>query len=269
VNSAPPNRTRSSAFWCAYFHRNSSCASDLPWDVPYRLTTGERTAITKSIQQFQLGEGSAGKRLLQRGEAFARAASDADFVAALTLFIREEQRHSAHLGRFMDQQGIPIAAHHWVDRVFRQLRGLAGLELSLRVLVTAELIAVPYYRALRDATASPLLRALCGRILRDEAGHLRFQAWMLARLGLARSRRGQWLSAAAHGVFLLGTSLLVWIEHHRVFIAAGYRLDQFLEETLLEFLELNITRREFVKSRQRHRPVGPVAESVPEPASPA
>jgi hypothetical protein len=266
VNSAPSDRTRSSAFWCVYFHRNCSGASGLPWDVPHCLTPGERTAITKSIQQFQLGEGSEGKRLLQRGEAFARAAGDADFVAALTLFIREEQRHSAHLGRFMEQQGIPIAEHHWVDTMFRRLRGLAGLELSLRVLVTAELIAVPYYRALRDATASPLLRALCARILRDEAGHLRFQAWMLARTGMARPHRAHWLIAAAHAAFLLGTSLLVWIDHHRVFIAAGYRLDQFLEETLLEFLELNIAQREFVKRSGAQGCGESIAESLPETA---
>lgn len=229
--------------WCEYFRRNSPSAAEFSWDDPYRLTPGERAAIAASIQQFQLGEGSDGKRLLQRGEAFSQTTGDPHFLTALTLFIREEQRHSAHLGRFMARQGIPILGRHWVDTVFRRLRVLSGLELSLRVLVTAELIAVPYYRALHDATRSPLLRAICRRILRDEAGHLEFQASMLARVAIARPRSRQCLVAAAHAVFLLGTSLLVWIGHHRVFIAAGYRLDQFLEETILGFLELNSLRR--------------------------
>ena len=183
MNDTALERARTSAEWCDYFRSNSlpdselpvsgltisdraisdqansdwavsaRAVSDLPWGDAYRLTPRERSAIEKSIQQFQLGEGSEGRRLLQRGEAYAREAGDADFVAALTLLIGEEQRHSAHLGRFMKRQGIPIVTDHWVDTVFRRLRVLAGLELSLTVLVTAELIAVPYYRALREATA--------------------------------------------------------------------------------------------------------------------
>jgi hypothetical protein len=238
-----------SAEWCEYFRNNSCTASDFPWDDAYRLTPGERRAIAKSIQQFQLGEGSDGKRLLRRGEAYARVAGDAEFLTALELLVREEQRHSAHLGRFMERQGIPIVAHHWVDTVFRRLRGLAGLELSLTVLVTAELIAVPYYRALREATRSPLLRAMCNRILRDEAGHLRFQAWMLARVGSGRAPLRQSLCAASHGIFVVGTAIVVWVGHRGVFGAAGYGLHQFLEETLLGFLELNVSRRSLAGGR--------------------
>lgn len=100
--------------------------------------------------------------------------------------MKEEQRHSACLLRFMQREGIPAASSHWVDTVFRRLRVLAGLELSLRVLVSAEIIAIPYYRALGAATRSPLLRAICARILQDEAVHLRFQASSLSRLSASR-----------------------------------------------------------------------------------
>ncbi len=271
MNPTALDEVRISAQWCAYFRNNSCAATDLPCGDAYRLTPGERRAIAKSIQQFQLGEGSDGKRLLRRGETYARATGEPELVTALQLFIREEQRHSGQLGAFMDGEGIVRLRNHWVDIVFRWLRGLAGLELSLTVLVTAELIAVPYYRALHDATRSPLLRAICRRILVDEAGHLKFQASMLARVVPqcgTRPRIRHWFAAAAHGVFLLGTALLVWSGHRRVFIAAGYRLDQFLEETLLEFLEFSITRREFGKSRAKLRGE-PIAERVPEPASPA
>ena len=62
----------------------------------------------------------------------------------------------------------------------------AGLELRMRVLATAEVLAIPYYTALRDATGSPLLRSICSRILAEEAEHLRFQAFTFARLGSRR-----------------------------------------------------------------------------------
>lgn len=238
-----PEGALESAQWSEYFRDNCLAPHELPWEDLYSLTSGERSTLETSIQQFQLGEGSDGKRLLKRGEEFARRARDPEFTAALLLFIQEEQRHSTHLGRFMEQQGIPTLRQHWVDSVFRRLRGLAGLELSLSVLVTAELIAVPYYRALHDATESPLLCAICRRILADEAAHLRFQASLLARLASGRPPVWQMCLASLHALFLLGTCVVVWFGHERVFAAANCAFGQFLEETLIGFFKLQLSRR--------------------------
>ncbi len=224
--------------WCSHFLANRLDPREMPWDDPYILSVAERNAIQHSIQQFQLGEGSEGRRLLDRGRAHARAVGDPRFSEALSLFIKEEQRHSAHLLRFMRGQGIPQLSSHWVDSVFRRLRVLAGLELSLRVLVTAEIIAVPYYRALGRATASQLLRAISARILQDEAAHLRFQSSMLSRLGAARHPSLRRLVSRLHRIFLVGTLFVVWVEHGSVFRAAGYAFEEFALEALIEFAAL-------------------------------
>jgi hypothetical protein len=233
-----PNSTKISRFWCLHFRVNRLTADNLPWTDAYELASRERSATQHSIRQFQLGEGSNGKRLLKRGLAHARAARDPDFLRALYLFVKEEQRHSSYLLRFMQAQKIPVLRRHWADSVFRVLRGLAGLELSLRVLVTAEIIAVPYYRALRDATNSPLLKAMSIRILADEAAHLRFQASMLSRLAPRRLQAMDWLIAGIHRVFLTGTSLIVWLGHRPVFLAAGYTCRQLLLEAHAELRSL-------------------------------
>jgi hypothetical protein len=229
-----PNSTNTSKSWCSHFVTNRLTADALPWADTYQLTSRERRAVARSIQQFQLGEGSNGKRLLKRGLAHARATRDPDFLRALYLFVKEEQRHSGYLLRFMQAQKMPALRHHRVDSVFRVLRGLAGLELSLRVLVTAEIVAVPYYRALRDATNSPLLKAMSTRILADEAAHLRFQSSMLSRLASHRWAATDKLVAKVHRVFLTGTSLIVWLGHSPVFLAAGYTRRQFLLEAHAE-----------------------------------
>ena len=210
-------------------------------DAP-QLTTEELTAVTKSIQQFQLGEGLRGQRLLDRGKAFGNKVNDPCFVGALELFIKEEQQHSKYLAHFMQSQNIPLISHHWVDTIFRKLRGLAGLELSLTILVTAELIAVPYYRALRQATHSLTLRNICTRILEDENAHLRFQASMLGRV--ASDRQPVWKRAISelHWLFLLGTIFVVWAGHHSVFESAHIGFRQFMEDTLREFREWEILR---------------------------
>lgn len=223
--------------WFRHFLQRSSTVIRVSSDPDPRLSAQEIASITKSMQQFQLGEGSDGKRLLERGKKFADRVNDPLFVEALSLFIREEQQHSRYLAAFMQSQGIPRVTHHWVDSVFRKLRGLAGLELSLTVLVTAELIAVPYYRALSDATSSPMLKSICARILEDEAAHLRYQASMFARIGAERGRAARWVLRQMHRMFLQGTLALVWIEHGQVFQAAGYDFGEFRRETVREFEE--------------------------------
>lgn len=218
---------QSSSDWCEFFRRNDRNADDLPWDDPYRLTLEERRIIQGAVQQFQLGEGSEGRQLKKRARIFADRSGDEQFMAALQLFIREEQRHSGQLRRFMQQQQIPLLTHHWVDHAFRRLRVLSGLELELRVLVTAETIAVPFYRALASATRSPLLQALCQRILHDEAGHLRFQRWMLSRLEQGRPNA---LVHGLHRIFVSATCCLVWRQYRAVFRAAGYSFSRLHQE---------------------------------------
>jgi 1,2-phenylacetyl-CoA epoxidase catalytic subunit len=212
-----------------------------------QLTEKERRAVIPSIQQFQLGEGSRGQRLLERGQKYGRAVNDPLFASALEIFIKEEQQHSRYLAAFLKSQSIPLLQKQWVDTIFRKLRGLAGLELSLTVLVTAELIAVPYYRALRGATGSPILKMICTRILEDEASHLKFQASMLARVASARAEAFQRALAELHRLFLLGTIFVVWIEHSPVFEAAGYSFRRFKNETLLEFSDWNTARSTLLK----------------------
>jgi hypothetical protein len=241
--------------WRKHFLDNSLTTQHLPWDDPYKLSAQERDAISHSIQQFQLGEGSHGRRLLKRGIRYSERVDDPYFPRALHLFIKEEQRHSAHLLRFMQQQGIAPVSRHWVDSIFRHLRGLARLELSLRVLVTAEIIAVPYYRALGRATKSPLLRALSSRILADEGAHLRFQSSMLRRVALSRSGLLARAVSRMHRLFLVATVCIVWWEHQSVFEAAGYRFGKLLKESLLEFAALDrASNSQRVPARARNLP---------------
>jgi rubrerythrin len=221
--------------WLSYFSLRSMTTLHVSRRVSIQLTAKELQAITKSIQQFQLGEGSRGQRLLERGRKFGRLVNDPYFAEALDQFIKEEQQHSRYLDAFMESQSIPVVPRHWVDTVFRRMRGLAGLELSLTVLVTAEIIAVPYYRALRGATGSSILKMICTRILDDEANHLKYQASMLARVRFERPHFFQRALSEIHRLFLLGTLIVVWREHRAVFEAGGYDFQGFRRDTICEF----------------------------------
>jgi hypothetical protein len=220
--------------WVEYFYQNAP-EPLFPWTHPARLSESERKAVIASIQQFQLGEGASGTRLLQRAQRFSRETGDLGLIAALKLFLREGQRHSRILAKFLQLENAPCLHKHWVHNAFRWLRGLAGLELCLKVLVTAELLGRPYYAALRDATRSPLLKSICQRIFDEEAEHLRFQAFALSRFQHRHRRLTQSLIKAGHLILLASTAALVWAEHRPVFTSAGRSFRTFWQEALQEF----------------------------------
>ena len=220
--------------WVEYFYQNAPDPI-LPWADGIRLSGAEKCAVIASIQQFQLGEGATGVRLLERAQRFSKETGDLGLIAALKLFLREEQRHSKTLARFLQIENSSCLRKHWVHSVFRWLRGLAGLELCLKVLVTAEVLARPYYAALRDATGSPLLRGICQRIFEEEGAHLRFQAFTLSRFQHRHRRATQALIKTSHASLLALTAALVWLEHKSVFRSAGRTFSQFWQETWREF----------------------------------
>jgi 1,2-phenylacetyl-CoA epoxidase catalytic subunit len=224
----------SSYDWVEYFYQNAP-EPILPWGDGVRLSGAEKRAVIASIQQFQLGEGASGARMLERAQRFSRETGDLGLIAALKLFLREEQRHSNTLARFLQLENASSLRKHWVHSVFRWLRGIASLELCLKVLVTAEVLARPYYAALRDATGSPLLRSICQRIFEEEGAHLRFQAFALSRFQNRHRRLTQALIKMSHVVLLACTAALVWAEHQTVFKSAGRTFRQFWEETWVEF----------------------------------
>lgn len=205
------------ADWTAYFRANKNHLADLSWDDTYRLTEREKRAAGRSLQHFQRGESSEGRHLYHH----AKASGDADYLAAMRLFIGEEQDHAQVLGQVLDQQHLPRLRHTWLDGAFRWLRQRAGWENTIRLLLTAEIIAAVYYRALYHATFSGLLQQICLRILRDEEQHINFQCFTLARLREQSSGPGWWLRQQLHRGLMWGTATLVWLWYNRTLWAGG------------------------------------------------
>ncbi len=218
---APARSAWSSESWCAYFRRNRDDLPAVPWETVVRLTAAERRAVAKSIAVFQLGESGEGRHVLRCAEQHGRERNDPNYLPAMRLFIQEEQRHAALLGRFLDEAGLSRLPREWTDGVFRWLRHQAGLELTITTLVTAEMLAKVYYAALRDATECAALRAICRRILRDETAHVQFQC---QRVVLLQEQNPRWLrriKRGLHALLFVGTALVLWLAHRSVFRAAG------------------------------------------------
>ena len=227
---------RSSHEWVVYFRMNRSRLLSIPWSLGAELGAAERAAITSSIQAFQLGESSEGRNLMRYARGWAACSGDSDYVEAIALLIAEEQRHARDLGRFMELNGIPRIRRRWTDSVFRRLRNFVGtLEISIAVLVTAEIIAKVYYAALREASESKMLRRICDQILRDEARHVQFQTEQLARLRRERAAPLLWATLALHRLLFLGATLVVAWSHRSVLCRGGLGFGRFCRACLGEF----------------------------------
>lgn len=220
----------SSRQWCAYFRANATRLLELPWQLAPAMSPDEKATVAASLQDFQLGEQSEGRHLLRRAAAHAARVGDPHYEEAVALFIAEEQRHARDLGRVLSHEGIPLLQRSRLDGVFRLLRRLAGLELMLVVLLTAEAIGMVYYLAIRRASRSALLRRLCDQLSRDEVQHLRFHAERLARLRSGRSRWRVGLACRWHRALLWGTCVLVWCKHRQALRAGGLTFGRFLRE---------------------------------------
>lgn len=230
--------------WYGHFLKQRESACALPWPDSCVLGDAERRLIGPSVQQFQLGEWARGRGLVRRASSHPVLSFDRWFLPSLELFIAEEQRHSRLLGGFLDRERIPRLSSDSVDFLFRRLRKLAGLEVCVMVLVTAEVLAVPFYQALRDATRSQLLRSICKRILCDEAAHLNYQALTLGLIRRRLSRQARVIRSICHSILFHCAALVLWRQHHVVFHAAGWDFRRFWTQARqgLARLQLRICR---------------------------
>jgi hypothetical protein len=218
----------SSAQWIAHFASNAARQREVPWHLGADASDEELALISSSLRGWQLGETSDGSHLLSAARNYAHTTGDDEFIQAAQLFIAEEQRHGANLGRFLDLAGIARAKFDWGDWLFRSVRYfLPVMEVWATPVLMVETHAMIYYNALRVATRSRVLKAICRQILSDEVPHIRFQC---ERLAIVQRRRPAWLlglTKAAQVLFFAVVTLAVWIGHHRVLRAGGYPFHHF------------------------------------------
>lgn len=214
--------------WLACFERRAADPPLLPAGLEDRLSGEERRRIGRSLAVFQLGESSEGRMLLALARRHAARHGCPALVRITECFIREEQRHAQVLREFMADHGLALLPRSWADGAFRRLRRLAGFELALAVLITAELVGIQYYRALMNGTGSQRLRAICSRLLEDEALHVAYGSELLLALRARRALPLRSLAGTAHALLHAATALVVWCGHRRVLCAAGQSAAGFL-----------------------------------------
>ncbi|MDQ1490802.1 MAG: hypothetical protein QOJ23_3316 [Actinomycetota bacterium] len=222
---------KDSTAWLGHFEHNRLHRPEPDWARPTPFPAPAAAALARSLAHFQLGESGDGAVLLA---AARRAwADDPDYVAALTLFVAEEQEHARLLEHLVVRLGGTLVTKHWTHRCFRALRQALGVEFEIQTLVIAEIIGTAYYRLLRS-TGDAVLRQVCELMLRDETPHLRFHAdrVVVAQLRWRPARRALW--AAQFRVLFRCAVTAAWIDHRSALVALGISRRLFTTEARAE-----------------------------------
>jgi hypothetical protein len=221
--------------WLNHFEHHALRPSRVPHGLSDVLTPDERELIASSIATFQLGEHSDGRALLRAAESFARTNEMPHLVRIIDLLIREERRHASLLRAFMQDHRMRLQRTHWTDRFFRRLRRLAGLELYLSVLISAELIGTVYYRAVESATNCRRLQVLCRTLVADALAHVGFESQLLPALRARRGAASPAMTRSVHLMFFAGTAIVVWSTHRCLLRRAGHSARSFVRACLAQY----------------------------------
>ncbi|MFT3683009.1 MAG: ferritin-like domain-containing protein [Ferruginibacter sp.] len=218
---------KTSKTWIDHFRVNA-LEQRVDWRLQPSITKQEVKEILPSLQAWQLGETSNGAHLIRAASLYSKKVNDPDYVEAVRLFIKEEQKHGNNLGRYIDTIGEKRVKQNWGDSLFRKIRYFnTSMEMWTLAVITVESAAQVFYQAMKDATACTLLRQVCSDILIDEAYHIDFQTERMQIIFNTRSGLGKFARHYFYFIFYFSTSLLVWFAHRRLFKAGGINFKKY------------------------------------------
>ncbi|MBS0029987.1 ferritin-like domain-containing protein [Chitinophaga sp. 22321] len=224
--------------WIGHFTLNA-LQQRVDWQISPALSDFERKTILRSLQAWQLGETSDGAHLIRAAKKYAAQNDDPDYVAAVELFIKEEQKHGNNLGRYLDAIGEQKIQQDWGDTLFRKVRYFnTNMEIWTVAVIVVESAAQIFYQSLKDATCCTLLKQICTDILIDEADHIRFQQERLSIIFHSKGPNSKIICNHIYQAFFLFTTCLVWLGHKAVFKAGGNTFHSFMRKMKYKYVKI-------------------------------
>ncbi|MFD0894951.1 ferritin-like domain-containing protein [Luteolibacter ambystomatis] len=207
-------------YWIAHFRRNGIERPEPDWDAPLDLQGKRLAKLTRSIQQFQLGDGG-GPAYLIAWNRESLLTSDPGIHTLVDLWFAEEVEHSRLLGVMLARLGGRPIDNHWSFGLFCGLRKWLGVGFELYALLLTEIVSHVYYKMLHRHGGDEALRGMCRLIIRDEAGHIAFHRARLASDGRHKGKRYGRLWEALFRLRGLTAGTVLWINHRGALVALG------------------------------------------------
>ena len=223
--------------WIAHF-KNNATQQKIDWSLIPNISETEIITVLPSLQAWQLGETSDGLHLLYASSKYAKKIGDADYVDAVKLFIKEEQKHGNNLGKYIDLINKPRIKKNWGDTLFRKIRYFnTNMEVWTLAVITVESTAQIFYQCLKNATGCRLLKQICTDILIDESYHINFQTERLGIIFNAKSFTARTIANKIYTIFFFLTALTVWMAYKRLFSAGGVNFKKFMRKMKYKYMK--------------------------------
>ncbi len=224
-----------SSFWKNHFENNLK-HQRIDWTVLPTITKKEKASILYSLKAWQLGETSDGSHLLKATTKYAYTIDDLQYIDAVKLFIKEEQKHGNNLGMYIDLIGETRKSKDWGDTLFRKIRYFnTNMELWTITVIIVESAAQLFYKSLEEATQCELLKSICKDILIDEAHHIKFQNERLHIIFNQKPFYSKIVSLIGYSVLFFLTIHTVWFGHKKAFIAGNVNKNSFMKQMYYKF----------------------------------
>jgi hypothetical protein len=206
--------------WITHFTQNRARRAEPDWSVPVKIRPEVVAPMVRSLEQFQLGDGGGPASLIAYDAERFRSQTE-EMRVIVDLWFAEEREHSRLLGCAVGRFGGKPITSHWSFTAFCQCRRAIGVRGELQILLLTEIVSTAYYRVMRRHCEDPAVRAMCRRILRDEAGHVSFHCDRLTAEG--RSPRGLpgALWTAQFWIFGHAAATMLWINHGKCLTSLG------------------------------------------------
>lgn len=226
---------RTSQNWIDYYKNNLEIQR-IDWSLQPTLSEQEKNRILPSLQAWQLGETSDGSHLLAAARKYSTQINDPDYPTAVSLFIREEQKHGNNLGRYIDSIGEKRVSKDWGDTMFRKIRYMnTSMELWTIAVITVESCAQIFYQSLKDATQCKLLKQICTDILIDEAAHIEFQMERLTIIYAQKDPISKFFTYTFYKYFYYTVIIVVWVAHSKALKAGGNSFTKYFRKMSYKF----------------------------------
>jgi len=179
-------------------------------------------SLARSLAIFQLGE-SGGGSIIEQSRSSSIEGVDRHYSDAMTLFVKEENRHAELLAICVRNLGGTLIRKNWTAKLFVFCRRLIGLRLKVLVLLAAEVVGICYYHLLATRLPGTRLQRLLADIVSDERAHLYFHCDFLRSQATSVVRRAVFIVTWRTAMLL--AAFVVLIDHRMALRDLGLGYD--------------------------------------------
>jgi hypothetical protein len=204
--------------WLEHFRSSVARERPIQWDRGVDVPDTIREPVLQSLRVFQRGLSSPGLNLRSK----VRRSCAPEYAECVDLYVREKQIHAELLLQLVWRSGSEPAGRAFIDFLFRRVRRRFDWARELTVLLTAEMVSMPFLRVLSNHVNDPVFRQVLESILADQAYHLGFH---IEHLRAEIERRPAWervFIQQAWTAFFSGALTLVIADNQKTFDALGY-----------------------------------------------